>query len=56
VTYLNVTLWNIRGYSVDPFEIRLIFEMYEIWRLRHYAASRKVAGSSPDEVDFFKLT
>jgi hypothetical protein len=24
--------------------------------LRHYAASRKVAGSSPDEVDFFKLT
>jgi hypothetical protein len=23
---------------------------------RHYAASRKVAGSSPDEVDFFKLT
>jgi hypothetical protein len=21
-----------------------------------YAASRKVAGSSPDEVDFFKLT
>jgi hypothetical protein len=24
--------------------------------LRHYAASRKVAGSSPDEVDFLKLT
>jgi hypothetical protein len=24
--------------------------------LRHYATSRKVAGSSPDEVDFFKLT
>jgi hypothetical protein len=22
----------------------------------HYAASRKVAGSSPDEVDFFRLT
>jgi hypothetical protein len=22
----------------------------------HYAASRKVAGSSPDEVDFLKLT
>jgi hypothetical protein len=21
----------------------------------HYAASRKVAGSSPDEVDFFKI-
>jgi hypothetical protein len=26
-----------------------------LW-LKHYAASRKVAGSSPDEVDFFKLT
>jgi hypothetical protein len=24
--------------------------------IRYYAASRKVAGSSPDEVDFFKLT
>jgi hypothetical protein len=24
--------------------------------LRRYAASRKVAGSSPDKVDFFKLT
>jgi hypothetical protein len=24
--------------------------------LRHYPASRKVAGSSPHEVDFFKLT
>jgi hypothetical protein len=23
--------------------------------LRHYATSRKVAGSSPDEVDFFNL-
>jgi hypothetical protein len=23
--------------------------------LRHYAASRKVAGSSPDEVDFFLI-
>jgi hypothetical protein len=23
--------------------------------LRHYAASWKVAGSSPDEVDFFNL-
>jgi hypothetical protein len=23
--------------------------------LRHYATSRKVAGSSPDEVDFFSL-
>jgi hypothetical protein len=22
----------------------------------HYAAGRKVAGSSPDEVDFFQLT
>jgi hypothetical protein len=26
------------------------------WWLRHYAASRKVAGSSPDEVDFLKFT
>jgi hypothetical protein len=24
-------------------------------RLRHYATSRKVAGSNPDEVDFFNL-
>jgi hypothetical protein len=24
--------------------------------LRHYATSRKVTGSSPDEVDFFQLT
>jgi hypothetical protein len=24
--------------------------------LRHYATSRKVAGSNPDEVDFFQLT
>jgi hypothetical protein len=23
--------------------------------LRHYATSRKVAGSSPDEVDFFSI-
>jgi hypothetical protein len=23
--------------------------------VKHYAASRKVAGSSPDEVDFFKI-
>jgi hypothetical protein len=27
-----------------------------MWWSRHYAASRKVAGSSPDEVDFFKFT
>jgi hypothetical protein len=27
---------------------------YHSW-LRHYATSRKVAGSSPDEVDFFSL-
>jgi hypothetical protein len=27
---------------------------YRSW-LRHYATSRKVAGSSPDEVDFFNL-
>jgi hypothetical protein len=27
------------------------------WRswLRHYATSRKVTGSSPDEVDFFQF-
>jgi hypothetical protein len=27
------------------------------WRswLRHYATSRKIAGSSPDEVDFYNL-
>jgi hypothetical protein len=24
--------------------------------LRHYATSRKVAGSNPDEVDFFQFT
>jgi hypothetical protein len=24
--------------------------------LRHYATSRKVAGSNPDEVDFFNLS
>jgi hypothetical protein len=24
--------------------------------LRHYATSRKVAGSSPDEVDYFQFT
>jgi hypothetical protein len=27
-----------------------------VYWLRHYATSWKVAGSSPDEVDFFKLT
>jgi hypothetical protein len=29
---------------------------YTYCALRHYAVSRKVAGSSPDRVDFFKLT
>jgi hypothetical protein len=31
---------------------------HKIWQrswLRHYATSRKVAGSSPDEVDFFLI-
>jgi hypothetical protein len=27
---------------------------YHSW-LRHYATSQKVAGSNPDEVDFFNL-
>jgi hypothetical protein len=30
--------------------------LYDLYNRNHYAASRKVAGSSPDEVDFLKLT
>jgi hypothetical protein len=29
---------------------------YFLYIQHHYATSRKVAGSSPDEVDFFQLT
>jgi hypothetical protein len=38
--------------------IHIIENMCTRWRslLRHYATSRKVASSSPDEVDFFQLT
>jgi hypothetical protein len=32
--------------------IRLLLFFQNKW-LRHYAASRKIAGSNPDEVDFF---
>jgi hypothetical protein len=33
----------------------LVQTIYNSW-LRHYATDRKVAGSSPDEVEFFQLT
>jgi uncharacterized Fe-S radical SAM superfamily protein PflX len=33
----------------------LLYEIRWSTRLRHYATGRKVAGSSPDEVDFFNL-
>jgi hypothetical protein len=30
--------------------------MGNVFQLGHYATSRKVAGTSPDEVDFFQFT
>jgi hypothetical protein len=49
----------------QSYDLQFVFQLYlytEIvwgtqWRswLRHYATSRKVAGSSPDDVDFFSI-
>jgi hypothetical protein len=44
----RLVLYNI----IVPFTFQNAYIAVEK-RLRHYAASRKVAGSSPDEVDFF---
>jgi hypothetical protein len=35
--------------------LKFFFPNYSTGWLRHYAASRKVAGSSPDEVDILNL-
>jgi hypothetical protein len=56
--YYCITLLKCWGTSSnsDEFKVVMVVTTYEeyglLGRLRHYAASRKVAGSSPDEVDF----
>jgi hypothetical protein len=37
-------------------KIELLLLLSSTRWLRHYATNRKVAGSNPDEVDFFQLT
>jgi hypothetical protein len=42
------------GFVVDEVALRYVFSEYFGYRswLKHYAPNRKVAGSSPDELDF----
>jgi hypothetical protein len=65
-------LWNVtcivncianlhfRGCYEDVFNhvggLKKLFPKVLLSNLPFYATSRKVAGSSPDEVDFFQLT
>jgi hypothetical protein len=35
---------------------RLLFVVSSVTLRLHYATSQKVAGSSPDELDFFSIT
>jgi hypothetical protein len=46
----------VRQGKIKLCKLEFIMDQYD-WRwLRHYATNRKVAGSSPDEVDLFQLT
>jgi hypothetical protein len=51
-----VTVSCCRYYTEVTFPQKETYYFLHIYSLWHYAASRKVAGSNPDEVDFFKFT
>jgi hypothetical protein len=55
-SFLNLTLHtSAHSYASAHMDLERITDVVIFSWLRHYATSRKVAGSSPDEVDFLNL-